>query len=100
MYVSDYGYAASPENWNTTLYNYDNDTNKNNNWMYMGLNEWTITDRSDYSHNAFDINEKGNVNHYSMREAQRYAVRPSFYIKSTTVYVSGTGTQSDPFRIA
>ena len=36
MYPSDYGYAASPENWNTILYNYDNDTNRNNNWMYMG----------------------------------------------------------------
>ena len=43
MYISDYGYAASQENWNTNLDSYNNDTNRNNNWMYMGLNEWTIT---------------------------------------------------------
>ena len=36
MYVSEYGYAASPENWNTALNNYANDTNRNNNWLYMG----------------------------------------------------------------
>ena len=36
MYVSEYGYAASPENWNTPLNNYANDTNRNNNWLYMG----------------------------------------------------------------
>ena len=47
MYVSDYGYAASPANWTKTLNNYANNTNRNNNWMYMGLAEWTITRGSD-----------------------------------------------------
>ena len=54
MYVSDYGYAASPANWSTALYNYDNATN--NNWMYMGTYEWTISRRSDTTVSAFLVN--------------------------------------------
>ena len=29
-----------------------------------------------------------------------YAVRPVFYLKSDVIYVSGSGTQTDPYRIA
>ena len=43
MYVSDYGFAASPEAWTLTMSSYNNTTATNNNWMYMGLYEWTIS---------------------------------------------------------
>ena len=39
MYVSDYGYAAAPSAWTTILYNYDDATIKNKNWLYTGLYE-------------------------------------------------------------
>ena len=99
MYVSDYGYAASPDNWNTNLYNYDNDTNRNNNWMYMGWYDWTITRRSDYTDGAFYVLSSGNV--YDIRVSlSGFGVRPSFYLESSVVLSGGSGTSADPYRIS
>ena len=96
MYVSEYGYAASPENWNTTLYNYDNDTNRNNNWMYMGAYEWTISRSSDYGNDAFSVGRDyvNNVRVYISR-----GVRSSFSLESSVVLSGGSGTSDDPFRV-
>ena len=49
MYVSDYGFAASPDAWTLTMSSYNNTTATNNNWMYMGLYEWTISRYADDS---------------------------------------------------
>ena len=100
MYVSDYLYAAQPEDWDTTMGNYlyvDN-ANSNNNWMYMGLVEWTISRISDYSHGAFTVYDDGTF--YDDDVSVNHAIRPVFYLNSNVKYISGTGTQSDPFRIA
>ena len=95
MYVSDYGYAASNSYWTTAMSNYSNAIN--NNWMYMGLDEWTISRYSDYSDLAFNVINTGGVL-YS-RVYLDSAVRPSFYLESSTEYSSGFGTESDPIRI-
>ena len=97
MYVSDYGYAMSPDYWNSEITNVDN-------WMYMGLDEWTIRS-SDRSNSAFYVyNYNGSVSdnnvHDSSYYSGDYAVRPVFYLNSNVTYVSGTGTQSDPIRIS
>ena len=55
MYVSDYGFAASPDAWTLTMSSYNNTTATNNNWMYMGLYEWTISRHADSSNSAFDV---------------------------------------------
>ena len=98
MYVSDYGYAASPNNWNTILYNYDNDTNRNINWIYMGLYDWTITRYSINEGNVFVINTNGSVIYASPID-NVLAVRPTFYLNSDVAYISGTGTSSNPYII-
>ena len=97
MYASDYGYAAGPIAWSLTLENYKNATVISNNWMYMGLVEWTIS-RVTNSHYAYNVAENGMVNNYN-DTANNYVVRPSFSIKSSVTYVSGSGTQSDPIII-
>ena len=99
MYVSDYGYAASPENWNTNMESLNNDTNRNNNWMFMGYNDWTITSRLDATNTAFCVGNTGNVS-YDYISYGREGVRPSFYLNTDVTYVSGSGTISDPFRIS
>ena len=99
MYVSEYGYAASPENWNTASYNYDNDTNRNNNWMYMGVTEWTISRRSSGTGDAFYVYGGGSVVSNGVHYGS-YGVRPSFSLESDVVLSGGTGSASDPFRIA
>ena len=98
MYASEYGYAASPENWNTTLDNYDNDTNRNNNWMYMGAYEWTISRESSTRNNAFIVLSDGYVGFYSVD--WDCGVRPSFSLESSVVLSGGSGSSADPYRIA
>ena len=98
MYVSDYGYAASPKNWKTSLYDYFNIA-YNDNWMHMGLFEWTITRRSNDLGRVFQLNSTGNVL-VTVANANQGAVRPAFYLNSDVIYISGSGTQTDPFRIA
>ena len=104
MYTSDYGFAAEPSAWFTTLDKYSQSSVTLVNWMYMGLGEWTITRNSgqseqDYSDSsAYYINSYGDVN-----EAAKYYlyfdIRPNFYLDSFVQYSSGSGTSTDPIRI-
>ena len=96
MYVSDYGYTASPDNWNTILCDYD--TNRNNNWIFMGLYEWIISRHSGDTGSAYLMSNTGSVFHDTARYGN--AIRPTFYLNSDVILTAGTGTQSDPFRIA
>ena len=102
IYASDYGFAASPSAWTTTLNNYDeSDTNETEivtiNWMYMGLYEWTISRSADSSDCAFFVYDAGSVGNSYVYFY--FAVRPSFNLESSITYKSGSGTMSDPIRI-
>ena len=101
MYVSDYGFAASPSAWTTNLYDYDgNDANKTSiktiNWMYIGHNEWTISPLSSNSNYVFLLSNYGHVNSYAI---YGYGSRPVVYLKASVLFAGGSGTQSDPIRI-
>jgi len=97
MYVSDYGFAASPDAWTLTMSSYNNTTATNNNWMYMGLYEWTISRNAVYSLNAFNVFYDGYV---SGNDVGDYGgVRASFNLESSVSYVSGSGSMSDPIVI-
>ena len=97
MYVSDYGFAASPEAWTITMSSYSNTTATNNNWMYMGLYEWTISRDSYGSHSAFFVGSAGHVDRDDVSVDS--GVRASFSLSSSTTYVSGSGSMSDPIRV-
>ena len=102
MYVSDYGFAASPSAWTTTLYNYDGNDAKGTsiktiNWMYMGYYDWMVSRTSDRSYNAFVVIYTGSVNGGNVRIAR--GVRPSFNLLSSITYVSGSGSAVDPILI-
>ena len=96
MYVSDFGFAASPDYWTTELFNYE--PAKSSNWL-AGLNEWTISRRSDNSRAAFRVSYTGYVDGGESDVNFTFAVRPVFYLNSNITYVSGSGTSSDPIRI-
>ena len=98
MYVSDYGFAASPDAWTLTMSSYNNTTATNNNWMYMGLYEWTISRPADYSVSAFRVNFDGGVDNFS-GVGYYFGVRASFSLESSVSYVSGSGSMSDPIVI-
>ena len=97
MYASDYGFAAAQSAWTANLNTYNGETIKNVNWMYMGFYDWTISRGADDSSYAFYVRSAGGVvddvvDYY-------YAVRPSFSLLSSTTYVSGSGSASDPMVI-
>ena len=97
MYVSDYGFAASPDAWTLTMSSYNNTTATNNNWMYMGLYEWTISRNAGNSGRAFIVGHDGSVNGLDVGGDR--GVRASFNLESSVSYVSGSGSMSDPIVI-
>ena len=97
MYASDYGFAAAPSAWTANLNAYNGEAIKNVNWMYMGLNEWTISRYADDSSHAFYVNDDGSVNYYNVNYDN--GVRPSFNLESAITYVSGSGSADDPILI-
>ena len=101
MYVSDYYYSASPSAWTLVGYNSDYTKSyasaKGENWLYGGGWDWTISRYSDYSDYAFIVDYYGLVG--SDYVYLDYGVRPSFSLLSSTTYVSGSGSMSDPVRI-
>ena len=101
MYVSDYYYSASPSAWTLVGYNSDYTKSyasaKGENWLYGGGWDWTISRSSDVSDYAFGVNDTGVV--YYNIVYYNYGVRPSFSLLSSTTYVSGSGSMSDPVRI-
>ena len=102
MYVSDYGFAASPSAWTKTLYNYDGNDAKGTsiktiNWMYMGYYDWMVSRYSDYSYIAFIVSSGGRVNYNTVRHSN--GVRPSFNLLSSITYVSGSGSAVDPILV-
>ena len=102
MYVTDYYYSASPSAWTLVGYNSSDATkdykfSKGENWLYGGGWDWTISRYSDHSHNAFYVRGDGLVHNLSVSNYS--GARPSFSLLSSTTYVSGSGSMSDPVRI-
>ena len=97
MYPSDYGYAASPDAWAIDLYNYDNSTITSNNWMYMGLYEWTITPYSSYSDRVFRVSDNGRLSNGNAYIG--FSARPVFYLESDVELSGGSGTSDDPYAL-
>ena len=103
MYVSDYYYGASPNAWTLVGYNSSDATKDyraatSTNWLFLGSAEWTISRYSDSTDRAFIVLSAGYVNSDYVYNSS-YAVRPSFNLESSTTYVSGSGSMSDPVRI-
>ena len=102
MYVTDYYYGASPSAWTLVGWNQSDATkdyrfSKGENWLYGGGWDWTISRYSFYTNNAFRVNSAGNV--VSNPVTPSFAARPSFSLLSSTIYVSGSGSMSDPIII-
>ena len=94
MYFSDCSYASEPNNWNIISTN-----NINDNWLVMGLWELTISLHK-AGGGSFMVTPQGNMSYGYAMEDFWCAIRPSFYLIPDVQYISGSGTQTDPFRIA
>ncbi len=103
IYVSDYGFAASPSAWTTALGDYgDNDANGTPiitiNWMHMGYYEWTLSPYSSISNFVFNLFPNG-VASTTIRAGNDYAVRPVLYLKASVLYAGGDGTKNSPITL-
>ena len=95
MYVSDYGFAADQSGWTTKLSSYGSNSSKN--WLFLGSAEWNISRNSGLTGLAFTVTGTGYVSYTSVTLSR--GVRPSFNLLSSTTYVSGSGSMSDPVRV-
>ena len=100
MYVSDYGYSANLEKWTTALFGTDYGID---NWLYSGNKEWTISRNSNDKSFVFFVYSDwgiGDVSAAAYATSNSFVIRPTFYLNSDVQYISGIGSQSNPFRIA
>ena len=95
MYASDYGYAASDE-CIVNLYNYDNATCINNNWLFKGNAEWMLPQVASSSLIAFGVHSDGYVS-YDRVSINPLGVRPVLYLISSVQITGGDGTSTNPY---
>ena len=60
---------------------------------------WTISRVNSNSEYTFYVDSDGYVND-SYRVSSSYGIYPSFSLETSAAYIGGTGTQTDPYRIA
>ena len=96
MYISDYLYASGTyEITNTTGGNTTNFVMYN--WLYNGY-EWTITPKVNTDNYVFYLNTSGTIVNNSSYNS--YAIRPTFYLKSSVYVTGGDGSFHNPYTIA
>jgi len=110
MYPSDYGYAVLESDCARTIKLYyggysGNSACYKNNWLYQGSStwQWLISPNVSYSSSAFGISPTGFVNITSAyADGLGVSVTGIGYASpvmalSSTIVVTGSGTQSDPY---
>ena len=97
MYVSDYGYATTPDYWTTNVYDY-NTAASSKDWLFLGSYEWLLSPNSSTPSSAWVVNSSGSAYHLNS-VISSIAVRPSFYLLSSVNFAGGDGTKNSPIRI-
>lgn len=98
MDIEDYYYASYPEFWGIDNYVDGLSTN----YLYMGLDEWTMSKVEDTNKYVYFIYSNGLIN-----ENTKYglvynisAVRPVFYLKDSVLFLNGNGSKDDPYEVS
>ena len=95
MTPSDYGFASSKDNWGTDMSSYDNESNKNNNWLFKGYDMWTMTSDTIAWHIFHYVDARGQVG--SDMCYRSHAILPVLYLDPDVEIISGYGTEDIPF---
>ena len=106
-YPSDYGYAADLGSCTVQLESYNKSTCTSTNWMKNIITNngntwgWFLTPESGGSNDAWPVRSSGFVNSYEGTPAcNAFGVAPVLYLGSEQEIGSGTGTNSDPYRLS
>ena len=109
IYPSDYGYASTDEecrkdlragqvyNADTRTYDLTKANCKNENWLHKNMWYWTISPSSDYSSIVWYVAGENIIQ--TNNAFGSLGVFAATYLKSDTHFISGTGTQSDPYKL-
>ncbi len=99
MYLSDFGYGVLNSDCTRGTYaineSYDVRGCANNNWLFGGFGDWTITQDSSTADNAFAL-------YFGATEYPAYNgwnVRPVVFLKTKAYKLDGTGTKTDPYIV-
>ena len=110
-YITDWAYASSESACETNIQTKDSSNLfvcKNNNWMQRSDWTWYLSPgvQSANANYVWTVSGNGNVANYIMFGAMsKFAyygsnVAPSIYLKSSVLMKGGTGTSSDPYKLA
>ena len=94
MYISDYGYAGKTSTWATQT---SGTFIGSSDWLYNGIEEWTITPISNLDANAIIVFNYGYAG--AKHVFNGAVVRPVLYLDSGVEVVSGTGAKTNPYYI-
>lgn len=90
LYLSDYAYATDVTNYGKTISGTDN-------WLNTRQSFWAISRLISSNNEFFYIDSGGNIN--TSNVSANLQIRPVFSLVSEVKLASGTGTQTDPYRI-
>ena len=110
-YITDWAYASSESACETNIQTKDSSNLfvcKNNNWMQRSDWTWYLSPgvQSANANYVWTVSGNGNVANYIMFGAMsKFAyygsnVAPSIYLKSSVLMKGGSGTSSDPYKLA
>ena len=99
MYPSDYGYSvlSSSCTRTTNLGSYNSAKCAGQSWLYGKGYEWTLTPRSSYSNNVFNLHYYGNL--YSSNANDGYGSRPVLYLDASVYKIDGDGSLNNPYIV-
>ena len=105
MSASDYGYAVDRSICTSTLYDYNDCTSVNYLYTTWNNEQWLLNPLKldDTRDGAYDVYYCGLI--FQGEDGFRpvgagLAIRPTFYLKSSTGYVSGDGSKSNPYVVS
>lgn len=98
-YASDYGYAADFNNCKTNLAGYNNSTCTNNNWLFKGIDMFTLSPIQGNDGLLFFVTSSGYMFDIEA-SSYYYGVYPTLYLKNSVNKIGGTGTSTDPYKLS
>ena len=99
VYVSEYAFAASPENWSLPVVNYNVEDVRKNNWIFENTLQWTISRQADSTSHAFFIDGTGLVFGDTITLYSN-GIKPTFTLNNNVTLLSGIGSIDNPYRIS
>ena len=110
-YPSDYGYAADLSKCSQNLYKYNNSTCADNNWIKPIItnngnnNGWLLISNTDNPMGVWFASSDGYIKPTDVPQSPYLAfgtleVAPVLYLNSNAIVKSGTGTSTDPYKLA